>query len=151
MRENVQRQRTAVGVTEALTHYFAVNDQPLSAGNNTGFCCLLTILEPSYEIPRHHHITLPNCLSSSRSSSGNIWVRMWAPRQSNHSPVDTSADFICSGSMWGVNPKPWCFGIRYESCCDRASETLEQRRAKATRRCFTDTEKNPLECVATPR
>ncbi len=36
----------AVKITEALTHFIALDDQPLAVVENVGFCCLLGTLEP---------------------------------------------------------------------------------------------------------
>lgn len=47
----------AVKITEALTHYIALDDQPLSVVEDEGFRRLLGALEPRYEIPGRHYIT----------------------------------------------------------------------------------------------
>lgn len=52
-RENPQ----AVKITEALTHFITLDDQPLSVVENVGFRRLLSTLEPRYEIPSRSYIT----------------------------------------------------------------------------------------------
>ncbi|XP_073331910.1 zinc finger BED domain-containing protein 4-like [Pagrus major] len=47
----------AVKITEALTHFIALDDQPLSVVDNVGFRRLLSTLEPRYEIPSRPYIT----------------------------------------------------------------------------------------------
>ena len=47
----------AINTTEALTHFIALDDQPLSVVDNVGFRRLLELLEPRYEIPSRLYIT----------------------------------------------------------------------------------------------
>lgn len=47
----------AVRITEALTHFIALDDKPLSVAENEGFRRLLSTLEPRYEIPSRPYIT----------------------------------------------------------------------------------------------
>ncbi|XP_038160178.1 zinc finger BED domain-containing protein 4-like [Cyprinodon tularosa] len=47
----------AMKITEALTQYIALDDQPLSVVENIGFRRLLSVLEPRYEIPSRQYIT----------------------------------------------------------------------------------------------
>ena len=47
----------AIKITEALTHFITLDDQPLSVVDNVGFRRLLKVLEPRYEIPSRLYIT----------------------------------------------------------------------------------------------
>ncbi|XP_070847165.1 zinc finger BED domain-containing protein 4-like [Chaetodon trifascialis] len=47
----------AAKITEALAQYIALDDQPLSVVENSGFRKLLSVLEPRYAIPSRHYIT----------------------------------------------------------------------------------------------
>ena len=47
----------AIQITEALTHFITLDDQPLSVVDNVGFRRLLKVLEPRYEIPSRLYIT----------------------------------------------------------------------------------------------
>lgn len=62
-------------ITEALTHYIALDDQPLSMVENVGFRRLLSVLEPMYEIPSRRHITdtvLPKMYDFVKSHISNL-------------------------------------------------------------------------------
>lgn len=57
-REKMSRENPrAVKITEALTHFIALDDKPLSVAENEGFRRLLSTLEPRYEIPSRPYIT----------------------------------------------------------------------------------------------
>ncbi|CAI5676938.1 unnamed protein product [Oreochromis niloticus] len=57
-RQKISRENPrAVKITEALTHFIAPDDQPLSVVENVGFRRFLSILEPRYEIPSRPYIT----------------------------------------------------------------------------------------------
>lgn len=43
-------------ITEAVTQYISLEDQPLSVVDNKGFQLLLSLLKPRYEFLSHHHI-----------------------------------------------------------------------------------------------
>ncbi|KAL1249064.1 hypothetical protein QQF64_022382 [Cirrhinus molitorella] len=47
----------SIKITEALTHFIALDDQPLSVVDNVGFRRLLGVLEPRYDIPSRPYIT----------------------------------------------------------------------------------------------
>ncbi|XP_038157148.1 zinc finger BED domain-containing protein 4-like [Cyprinodon tularosa] len=57
-REKMSRDNPhAMKITEALTQYIALDDQPLSVIEDIGFRRLLSVLEPRYEIPSRQYIT----------------------------------------------------------------------------------------------
>ncbi|XP_073722443.1 zinc finger BED domain-containing protein 4-like [Misgurnus anguillicaudatus] len=57
-REKMSRDNPrALKITEGIAYFIALDDQPLSVVENTGFRHLLGILEPRYEIPSRHYIT----------------------------------------------------------------------------------------------
>ena len=85
----------AVKITQALTQFIALDDQPLSVVDNMGFRRLLNILEPRYEVPGRRYITetmLPNlhdfvkehihcllCDMSANSLTTDIWSSSASP------------------------------------------------------------------------
>lgn len=147
MKENVQRHPTGSKITEALTHYIVLDEQLLS--DNMGYSHLFSLLEVRYEISSRHHITETVSPNGASLSRGKL-EQYSAPQQT----VLTVVTVICSGSVWGVNLKCelfWCFGIRYDSCCDRASETLTKETDMALKRRFTDLENKftRLHCICT--
>lgn len=44
-------------ITEALTQYIALDDQPISVVDDIGFQRLIDVLEPRYELPSRRYIT----------------------------------------------------------------------------------------------
>ena len=85
----------AVKITQALTQFIALDDQPLSVVDNVGFRRLLNILDPRYEVPGRRYITetmLPNlhdfvkehihrllCDMSAISLTTDIWSSSASP------------------------------------------------------------------------
>ncbi|XP_073470760.1 zinc finger BED domain-containing protein 4-like [Aquarana catesbeiana] len=56
-REKLSRDNPrAVQITEALTQFIILDDQPLSIVENMGFQRFLNVLEPKYDIPSRHYI-----------------------------------------------------------------------------------------------
>uniref|UniRef100_A0A8C5PW74 BED-type domain-containing protein n=1 Tax=Leptobrachium leishanense TaxID=445787 RepID=A0A8C5PW74_9ANUR len=47
----------AIKITEVLTQFIVLDDQPLSVVDNLGFRRLLNLLEPKYEIPSRRYVT----------------------------------------------------------------------------------------------
>ena len=47
----------AIKITEALTHFIVLDDQPVSVVDNLGFRRFLDVLEPRYEMPSRPYIT----------------------------------------------------------------------------------------------
>lgn len=65
----------AVKITEALTHFIALDDQPLSVVENVGFRRLLSVLEPRYEIPSRPYfmdIMLPKLFEDVKNHVHNL-------------------------------------------------------------------------------
>ncbi len=44
-------------ITEVLTQFIVLDDQPLSVVDNVGFRRFVNVLEPKYEIPSRRHVT----------------------------------------------------------------------------------------------
>ncbi len=44
-------------ITEVLTQFIVLDDQPLSVIDNVGFRRFVNVLEPKYEIPNRRHVT----------------------------------------------------------------------------------------------
>lgn len=47
----------AIKITEVLTQFIILDDQPLSVVDNVGSCRLFNVLEPKYEIPSRRYVT----------------------------------------------------------------------------------------------
>lgn len=134
----------------SFVQYIAHDDQSLTAVDNSGFCGLLSGLEPRFEILSCHHITktvLPNqpSLSSSRS-------RLWeysGPYLNSFRMVTCGEDYICSSSVWELT---WKVSSSDTLALEVISDmTVPQRNrrgpwhqnnkgtlAVAGKRCFTD-------------
>lgn len=48
---------SAKKISEVVTQFIVLDDQPLSIVDNVGFWRLMNLLEPKYEIPSHRHVT----------------------------------------------------------------------------------------------
>ncbi len=57
-REKMTRDNPRVKqITEVLTQFIVLDDQPLSFDDNVGFLRFVNVLEPKYEIPSRRHVT----------------------------------------------------------------------------------------------